>query len=130
MLTAIVLGSVLLAPLTEDPARITDLETYREVAAKIGREPGAHLKLALWCEAHGLEAEQWKHMALAALIFAVSWLTSVLLNLAGASPQVGSLMLAPVALLLTSVAYSTQYPIYRTVLDPSADVQDTPPATV
>jgi hypothetical protein len=69
-------------------------------------------------------------IALAALIFAVSWLTSVLLNLVGASPQVGSLMLAPVALLLTSVAYSTQYPIYRTVLDPSADVQDTPPATV
>jgi hypothetical protein len=48
----------------------------------------------------------------------------------GASPQVGSLMLAPVALLLTSVACSTQYPIYRTVLDPSADVQDAPPATV
>jgi len=69
-------------------------------------------------------------IALAALIFAVSWLTSVLLNLVGASPQVGSLMLAPVALLLTSVAYSTQYPIYRTVLDPSADVQDAPPATV
>jgi hypothetical protein len=69
-------------------------------------------------------------IALAALIFAVSWLTSVLLNIAGASPQVGSMMLAPVALLLTSVAYSTQYPIYRSVLDPGADAQETPPATV
>ena len=57
-------------------------------------------------------------VGLAALIFAVSWVASLLMNLFGVSPQLGSMLLAPIALLLTSVAYSTQYPIYRAVLEP------------
>ncbi|HTN48957.1 MAG TPA: BPSS1780 family membrane protein [Burkholderiaceae bacterium] len=60
-------------------------------------------------------------VALAALVFSLSWLTSIILNLLSVSAQVGSMMLAPVALLLTSVAYSTQYPIYRTVLEPAPE---------
>ncbi len=43
---------------------------------------------------------------------------SLLLNMLGVSPQLGSMLLAPIALALTSVAYSTQYPIYRAVLEP------------
>jgi hypothetical protein len=31
-------------------------------------------------------------------------------------------------LLLTSVAYSTQYPIYRTVLEPTKELAAAPPA--
>ena len=61
-------------------------------------------------------------VALALLTFALSWVTSIALNLFGVSAQIGSLMLAPVALLLTSVAYSTQYPIYRTVLEPPTEL--------
>jgi hypothetical protein len=57
-------------------------------------------------------------LAFAALVMAVSWLFSMLMSLLGVSPQLGSMLLAPIALLLTSVAYSTQYPIYRAVLEP------------
>jgi hypothetical protein len=61
-------------------------------------------------------------LALGALVFAVSWLTSLLMGLVGASPALGSMLLAPIALVLTSVAYSTQYPIYRSVLEPRPEV--------
>jgi hypothetical protein len=40
------------------------------------------------------------------------------MSLLGASPALGSMLVAPIALVLTSVAYSTQYPIYRSVLEP------------
>ena len=33
--------------------------------AKVGRDADAQVKLALWCEAHGLSAERIKHLALA-----------------------------------------------------------------
>jgi hypothetical protein len=35
--------------------------------ARAGRDPAAHVKLALWCEAHGLSAERMKHLAIAVL---------------------------------------------------------------
>ena len=57
-------------------------------------------------------------LAFTALVVAVSWFFSMLMSLLGVSPQLGSMLLAPIALLLTSVAYSTQYPIYRAVLEP------------
>jgi hypothetical protein len=57
-------------------------------------------------------------LAFAVLVMAVSWLFSMLMSLLGVSPQLGSMLLAPIALLLTTVAYSTQYPIYRAVLEP------------
>ncbi len=40
-----------------------DRPEYRAAAAKAGRDAGAHLKLALWCEAHGMDAERLKHLA-------------------------------------------------------------------
>ena len=57
-------------------------------------------------------------LAFTALVVAVSWFFSMLMSLLGVSPQLGSMLLAPIALVLTSVAYSTQYPIYRAVLEP------------
>jgi hypothetical protein len=57
-------------------------------------------------------------LAFSGLVVAVSWLFSMLMSLLGVSPQLGSMLLAPIALLLTCVAYSTQYPIYRAVLEP------------
>ena len=59
-------------------------------------------------------------LAFGALVFAVSWIASWLMNALGFSPALGSMMLAPIALVLTSVAYSTQYPIYRAVLEPAS----------
>ncbi len=66
-------------------------------------------------------------LAFTALVVAVSWLFSMLMSVLGVSPQLGSMLLAPIALLLTSVAYSTQYPIYRAVLEPPSIL--TPPTT-
>jgi hypothetical protein len=43
------------------------LAEYREAEANLGRDAEAHVRLALWCEAHGLEAERTKHLALAVL---------------------------------------------------------------
>ncbi|MFO0952976.1 MAG: polymorphic toxin-type HINT domain-containing protein [Isosphaeraceae bacterium] len=40
---------------------------YEAEAAKAGADPRAHLKLALWCEAHGLNAERLRHLAGAVL---------------------------------------------------------------
>ncbi len=67
-------------------------------------------------------------LALTALVMAVSWLFSLLMSLLGVSPQLGSMLLAPIALLLTSVAYSTQYPIYRAVLEPPSILAPPEPA--
>ena len=36
----------------------SDLETYKAAASQAGRDPDAHVKLALWCEAHGLSTER------------------------------------------------------------------------
>ena len=45
----------------------SDLAAYQEVTARTGRDAGSQVKLALWCEAHGLSAERIKHLTLAAL---------------------------------------------------------------
>ncbi len=44
-----------------------DREAYQAARAKAGRDPDANVKLALWCEAHGLDAERLKHLSLAIL---------------------------------------------------------------
>jgi hypothetical protein len=38
----------------------------------------------------------------------------------GVSPALAQLLLAPIALVLTSIAYATQYPIYRSVIEPES----------
>src|SRR4051812_301425 len=45
-----------------------DLGAYEDARKTIGRDAAAHVGLALWCEAHGLMAERWKHLARAVLI--------------------------------------------------------------
>ncbi|HEV3167012.1 MAG TPA: hypothetical protein VGZ22_23585 [Isosphaeraceae bacterium] len=42
--------------------------TYQEAKAQAGRDPQAHIRLALWCETHGLLAQREKHLAIARLI--------------------------------------------------------------
>ncbi len=55
------------APSRAGPAPNADLETYQAIQAKAGRDPAAHIRMALWCEQHGLKAERMKHLALAIL---------------------------------------------------------------
>ena len=45
-----------------------DQSEYQAAAARAGRDAGAHLKLAVWCEAHGMDAERLKHLAVALAI--------------------------------------------------------------
>ncbi len=40
---------------------------YEEVRSQAGRSPDDQVRLALWCEAHGLTAERLNHLALAVL---------------------------------------------------------------
>src|SRR4051812_24380656 len=42
-------------------------QEYRKAEAEVGRDADGHVRLALWCEANGLEAERVKHLALAVL---------------------------------------------------------------
>jgi tetratricopeptide (TPR) repeat protein len=42
-----------------------DLAIYESAQAKVGKDAAAHVRLALWCEQHGLTAERVKHLALA-----------------------------------------------------------------
>jgi hypothetical protein len=45
----------------------TDLVAYQVARSEAGRDSEAHVRLALWCEAHGLTAERLKHLSLAVL---------------------------------------------------------------
>jgi hypothetical protein len=55
------------SPPRANPAPNADLETYQSMQARAGRDPAAHIRMALWCEQHGLNAEKMKHLALAVL---------------------------------------------------------------
>ena len=50
------------------PAQATtaDRAAYEAAAAKAGKNAAAHVKLALWCETHGLSSERIKHLSIAA----------------------------------------------------------------
>jgi Pretoxin HINT domain len=49
------------------PMAATDLSAYDSARRLARRDPNAHVRLALWCESHGLTSERTKHLALAVL---------------------------------------------------------------
>jgi hypothetical protein len=49
------------------PVPPADRETYESRREEAGRDPAAHVRLALWCEAHGLNPERLTHLAKAVL---------------------------------------------------------------
>jgi hypothetical protein len=67
MLRVLLLCSGLMAASPEAPSD-EDLAAYRVAQAAVGRDAGAHVRLALWCESRGLAAERRKHLAMATLI--------------------------------------------------------------
>jgi hypothetical protein len=71
MFSLALLCSVLLADTSDTlaprPAAAV-LDEYEALRAKVSRDAAAHVKLALWCEAHDLGPERLKHLALAVLI--------------------------------------------------------------
>ncbi len=54
--------------LASDPPASEDRRAYEAASARAGRSAEAHVKLALWCEAHGMATERLKHLATAVLI--------------------------------------------------------------
>ncbi len=50
-----------------DQEPTVDLKEYNQLKAVAGRDADSQVKLALWCEAHGLETERMKHLAIAVL---------------------------------------------------------------
>ena len=57
-------GSLTVMPASSATA---DLAAYTAARSQVGRDPNAHVRLALWCESHGLQSERMKHLALAVL---------------------------------------------------------------
>jgi tetratricopeptide (TPR) repeat protein len=52
---------------TSVPGAPADLTLYQSAKKQAGRDADAHVRLALWCEAHGFSAERVRHLALAVL---------------------------------------------------------------
>ncbi|MFI5457365.1 MAG: polymorphic toxin-type HINT domain-containing protein [Isosphaerales bacterium] len=67
-LVLVAVGLVGFSPQESTPPSASDLKTYEAVRPKVRRDPAAHVKLALWCEAHGLDAERVRHLAQAVAI--------------------------------------------------------------
>ncbi len=66
MTLALIVSAGLLAASPDAPPPEV-ARAYQEARARAGRSPGDQVKLALWCEAHGLTAERLNHLALAVL---------------------------------------------------------------
>src|SRR4051794_14810524 len=67
MLSAALAITVLLIGAAPARPSAEDLAAYREAKAKVGRDADAQVKLALWCESHGMAAERLEHLAMAVL---------------------------------------------------------------
>src|SRR3954470_597532 len=64
MLGVLIVASVLLV---DGPAGPAEQDSYERALEQVGRGAEAQVRLALWCEAHGLDAERVKHLSLAVL---------------------------------------------------------------
>ncbi len=64
---ALLCASFLVVEVGDPPALSHDLKTYEALRAKAGKDAQAQVKLALWCEAHGMNGERVKHLAQAVL---------------------------------------------------------------
>jgi hypothetical protein len=65
MLHVAILYSGLLVVVLSGSPTPEDLRAYQTAAANAGRDASAHVRLASWCELHGLNAERHKHLAAA-----------------------------------------------------------------
>ncbi|HWE36571.1 MAG TPA: polymorphic toxin-type HINT domain-containing protein [Isosphaeraceae bacterium] len=63
---ALICGALLAGAVDATPRG--DRETYQAMAQEAGKDADAHVKLALWCEAHGMAAERVKHLGVAVLL--------------------------------------------------------------
>jgi hypothetical protein len=64
MVHFLIFGSALLPALPDD-APTAAVRLYEAMAEKAGRDPGAHVRLASWCELRGLQIERHKQLTIA-----------------------------------------------------------------
>ena len=84
MISSVLLsGVVIMGLLAGDgsPAEPSKLGEYKAAVSRAGHDPNAHVRLGLWCEAHGLTAERLKHLSLAVLYDPTNALARGLLGL-------------------------------------------------
>src|ERR1700716_3904223 len=69
MVNALIVGCGLLLAAPSEPSSPSsaDLQAYQAAKAEAKRDPNAHIRLALWCESHGMGTERLKHLAIAVL---------------------------------------------------------------
>ncbi len=68
MLTALLFCGLVAASPPESGDALADLATYEQAKANTASNADSQIRLALWCEAHGLPTERLKHLARAVLI--------------------------------------------------------------
>jgi len=72
---------------------------------------------------------KWPFLVLGLIVIAMSlgvgYLVTELLRALGLSPQMTSMLFAPVAMVMTAISYATQYPIYRAIIEPQVEVPAT-----
>ncbi len=56
-----------------------------------------------------------------ALTLGVGYVSTELLRALGLSPQMMSMLFAPIAMVMTAISYATQYPIYKAVIEPRSE---------
>ena len=66
-------------------------------------------------------------LVLTSLSLGVGYLSTELLRAIGLSPQLASMLFAPIAMVMTSIGYATQYPIYRAIVEPQPEAAPPPP---
>ena len=84
MICSLLLSSAILVGMLAGDSSSTEPskgDEYRAAAVGAGHDPAAHVRLALWCEAHGLMAERLKHLSLAVLYDPANALARGLLGL-------------------------------------------------
>jgi len=67
MITGLIVGIGMLATVSDAVPSAETLKVYASAKASAGPDAESQVKLALWCEAHGLGSERLKHLALAVL---------------------------------------------------------------
>ncbi|MGE5160863.1 MAG: BPSS1780 family membrane protein [Betaproteobacteria bacterium] len=68
---------------------------------------------------------KWPFLVLGVVLMGLSlgigYVATELMRAIGLSPQMTSMLFAPIAMVMTSLSYATQYPIYRAIIEPRAD---------
>jgi Pretoxin HINT domain len=60
-----VVSLCLLAAVPADSPTREEMSAYQAAAARAGRDAQAHIRLATWCELHGMQVERHKHLGIA-----------------------------------------------------------------